>query len=256
MSAPKPNSTNVWSTWIENGKNIAQILALGIAAVWSYYTFVKPELFRPDDYRPHLHLQTSVESLRTLPDQTIVTLKIHVSNKSKRFLRSLGAHYELRGFSHLPHIQTLDVEEIASELNDNPTTLKRWNLFGRTMTHQISIGRILPEQWWFAPGETYSNQIVTVVPCNVNVIQMNLSSRYDHANSDLFHVKWTGKDGVFWYETEVEVDGRFTTHLPNTVDEHRELEKEHGLQWTASTTEIDIPHEFPNRECQVRNSTQ
>lgn len=224
--------------------------------MWTYFTFVEPELFRPDDYRPHLHLQTSIESLRTLPDRTIVTLGIHVSNKSNRFLRSLGTHYELLGFSHLPNIQLLDVEDIAKELNDNPTTLKRWNLLGRKITHQISIGRILPEKWWFAPGETYSNQIVTAVPCDVDVIQMNLSSRYDHSDSDLFHVNWTGKDGVFWYETEVTVDGRLVTHRPEKVDAHRELEKEHGLQWTVSTMEIDIPHEFSNSKCQVGTLTQ
>ena len=202
MSTHKINSTNVWSAWIENGKNITQILALGIAAIWSYYTFVEPELFRPDDYRPHLRLETKLESMRTLPDRTIVTLGIHVSNESKRFLRSLATHYELLGFSHSSNIQTINVGSIANALNSDLKTLKRWNLYDRTIIHRISIGRILPDRWQFAPGETYSNQIVAVVPCDANVLQMRLSSHYDHSNSELFRAEWTKKKGTLWYNTE------------------------------------------------------
>ena len=249
MNTPKANSANVLNTWLENGKNIAQILALGVAAVWSYYTFVKPELFRPDDYRPHLHLEANLESMRSLHDRTIVTLGIHVSNKSKRFLRSLATHYELLGYRHLPNNQTLDIGDIANELNNNSTTLKRWNLIDRTRTHRISVGRILPEQWWFAPSESYSSQIVTVVPCDTSVVQMNLSSRYNHSASDIFRVEWTGKDGTLWYRTEVKVDGKFVPHLPETEDDHRELEEDYGLQWTASSMEIDIPHKFSSGKC-------
>lgn len=256
MSIPMPKSTNVWSTWIENGKNIAQILALIVAAIWSYYTFVRPELFRPDDYRPHLHLETRLESMRTLPDRTIVTLIIQVSNKSRRFLHSLATHYELLGLRHVPGARALDIETIARELNDNPTTLRRWDILHRDRIHRISIGRVIPEQWWFAPGETYSIQIVAAVPCDTNLIQMNLSSRYDHSPSNLFHVEWTEEGGSLWYKTEVKVDGKFIPHLPDTVDEHRELEKKHGLQWTVSTTEIDLPHEFVNGKCQSRSLTQ
>ena len=168
LNTGKKNPTDAWSVWIENAKNVAQILALFVAALWSYYTFVKPELFRPDDYRPHLSLETKLESLRVLPDRTVVTLGIHVANKSKRFLRNLASHYELLGFNYLPSIQKLDSRKIADELNKNPTTFRRWNLFTRARTQRISTGRILPEQWWFAPEETYRNQIVVVVPCDVN----------------------------------------------------------------------------------------
>ena len=48
----------------------------------------------------------------------------------------------------------------------------------------------------------------------------------------------------------IKVDGKFVPHRPDAVDDHRELEDDHGLQWTVSTMEIDVPHEFSNSKCQ------
>ena len=80
---------------------------------------------------------------------------------------------------------------------------------------------------------------------------MNLSFRYDHANSELFRVIWTEKNGILWYKTEVKVDEKYVPHRPDTLDEHKEVEEVHGLQWTVSTTEFDIPRELRMGKCSM-----
>ena len=251
----KPPNT-AWSFWVENAKNMAQIAALFVAGIWSYYTLVKPELFRPDDYRPHLNLETRVESLRVLPDRNVVTLGINATNRSKRFIRNLGAHYELLGFTHSPVLQDIDPKVIANALNKDPRALIRWNRFKRTPPQRVSIGRILPDKWWFAPGEDYTKRLVVMVPSNVDVLQMNLSFRYDHANSEVFRVKWSENDGNLWYRTEVKLNGQYVPHRPSDDDKHKQIGNDHGLQWTVSTTEIDIPRASKANECHAASSTK
>ena len=219
MNAQPTNSHSKWSIYIENIKNIAQIIALFVAGFWAYTTYVQPELYRPDDYRPHLFAESKIESIRVLSDRAIVSLSMHVSNQSKRFIRNLGAHYQIIGQRNQSNIEKIDLNDISEKLNKYKDSLEHWDLLPRQKTETISAGRIMPDSWWFAPGERYKNQIVISVPCNVDVVQMIMSVLY-HQGDEETPIKWKEKDGYLWFDKDAEEDSR---------------------QWSMAVSEIDIP---------------
>ena len=223
-----------WSIWIENIKNIVQIIALIVAGWWTYTTYVLPELYRPDDYRPDLFAESKTESIRVLSDRAVVSLSMHVSNQSKRFIHNLGAHYQINGLRNQSNNGKIKLDAISEELNKNKNSLRHWDILPRQKTETISVGRIMPDDWWFAPGERYKSQIVIPVPCNVDVIQMNMSVLYHYGDEKTFEIEW--KEG------ETEKEGEEFLWFTVRDKENKEVNlNNHGLQWTMAVNEIDIP---------------
>ena len=238
---------------IDTIKDIAQIVALVLGGAWtvywSYQTFVKPESLRPDDYQPHITLTATIEAVEQLSTQTIVSLDINIVNNSRRFLRNVGSIYTARGFQS-DEKGTRDLPELldqlvttARDMNRNPQDLLSWHLARRSGGRTISVGRILPDNWWFAPAEEYGFQTLISVPCEIHILRVTMDAIYyvfHHGDEEVFRVDWQARADTIWYEIKVrDASGHFVAYDYGDAA-HEEMRKKHGLQWSVAAREILI----------------
>ena len=230
-----------WSNLFNNVKNIAQALALVGAGVWAVVTFLLPEDLRPDDYRPFLDVRSTVQSVRILPNHTLLTLKTNIVNPSKRFLRVLGGHYDLIGFEQSTILSSLNIDNLVGQLNEEPRRLLHSHSTSRRSTGSISVGRIIPDSWFLAPDEEYTTQYVIPVPRHIDVVQANAIVFYNYADSEAFKLKWIkNRSGQVWYKRQVKEDNQWVDFEPKTNHEHREMEDELDVYWSRVTAEIEV----------------
>lgn len=199
------NRRDKCSIYIEKSKNIVQIVAFLAAGIWGYLTFVSPESFRPNDYKPHLFVEIKTESIRALKDRAFVTISFHVTNQSKRFIRNVASYYDIIGQADGP-VGKIDLESVVRKLDED-------NELGFSVIHRRNAevlrgGQIVPPQWWFAPGEKHIKQIVVSVPYSVphkvDLISVIASITYhEEDEKEEFDVKWyLNEDGLPEYEVE------------------------------------------------------
>ena len=80
---------------METAKNIAQIVAILVAGVWAFSTYVWPEIYRSDQYEPHLFLIAKRDSLHVTEQGVVVSFTILAHNRSNRLLRTVASQYKV-----------------------------------------------------------------------------------------------------------------------------------------------------------------
>lgn len=191
-------TNRIWPSYVDAVYKIALSVGLIVGAAWAYITHVHPEVLRPDDYYPHLSVDVSVESMRILKGRAVARLHVEVTNPSKRFVRNIATHYDISGLDQELTAEELDILGIAAKLNNDRNTLERWHSFPVKPTKSISVGRIVPDQWWFAPGEHYETSIVVSVPCQIDTIQAGFSFLYTLRDDDRRKATWRSVKERLW----------------------------------------------------------
>ena len=238
-------------------KNGAYISALIFAGYWGYTTFVYPEQYRPEDYQAHLSVEQRVESIRILSDRAIIAINIRIFNHSKRFLRNLAAYYQVFGQIDECGRSELDWQAIINELNEQRHTVAHWDVFPRQRSEVVSVGRLVPDNWWFAPGEEYNYQFVFSAPRDVAAVEILISLDYFHHSEDIFRGTWKkmSENKNLLFDIEVKKDGNYEALVTasgddnETAQEHKRLAAEHGLRFSTAMSEVDIPWQHGQDRC-------
>ena len=256
-----------WTDSIENTKNVAQILALIIAAWWSYNTLVKPELFRPDDYAPHLLVEADIDMSHVFSTYVILNITMRIANDSKDFIHNLGAMYEAMGYrSQSPATssklslssETDSIRVFVQHLNQRRELLTPWHFLRRHRAQLISTGRILPDDYWFAPGEEFTYQISTYVPCEIDILHLTLSVIAHSADTDALRLQWRESNGRMSWIIRIIEGGQPVDFDPDNNPLHKKIALDWGLIIAATKREIALPivRRSPNRVCIVKQNEQ
>lgn len=256
MKTQPKSPKNTKSNCLEKVKNIVQIVTIILATMWGYATFVHPEIFRPNDHKPHLNLEARMELIETFPDRAIVNLSMYISNDSKRFIHILGAGFTVGGLKfQLDKIDFkrnyVDLKEKVKILNSiNPSEkpiYKHWTFGRRNYLGVISGGNIVPDNYWFAPREKYSRTITMTVPCEVDTLEANLYILNHHGDKRKFSRKWLPvQNQTLWPQLQVKAEEKF---VPINEKQHRKLLVKNGVRLSLTSTEISIPRRQEPNTC-------
>ena len=252
----------MWMKYIEAIKNIANVFAVIIAGYWGYSTYVSPELYRPNEYLPHLAITTNVESVAILTDRATVSVNIHITNPSKRYLRNVAAQYQAFGKMETDRITDIDLNAVSSQLNSERHLVRHWDVFERSQSRLISVGRIIPDFWWLAPGEDYYHRVVFSVPCDVSVIGFNVSLTYHVGEQNMFRADWQEKtiqngERYLWFDKEIKAGETFVSfeskvgESSDVGDSNKDDVSKYGLQESTAMSEIDIPWQPSQDGCKA-----
>ena len=146
----------------------------------------------------------------------------------------------------------MDWKTITSTLDEYKFLIRHWDIFSRKRAEIVSVGRIVPDFWWFAPGEEYRNRVTFSVPRSTTVIEINTHAKYYHGNEDTFQVNWStlkGKDELEHLSAAIKVkdSGEWVEFAYNPNDDtplsqaHKELAIEYGLSYSVKMSEVDVP---------------
>ena len=195
---------------LERLKDGLQIVALVIAGIatgtWTYLTYVKPEFLRPDDYMPDVLVQPTFDLIQVLPDMAHVSLNMRVVNQSEMLIQNLGAWYQVRGMrtgnEQVDSKSLLD--DAVSQLNDgNGQKLIDRHRVPREPAGTVAVGRILPNKWWFSPGDEQTTQVVLTIPCSMNLLEVIVRVYYYASEEDIFGIKWENRMGELWADPTI-----------------------------------------------------
>jgi hypothetical protein len=144
--------------------NAKVFTALGVSAglLWSVTSFWYQNEYAPVRLGPTLNITTELKELgKQDPVRNIRTFlgTITVKNAGTSSVQSVASLYSLVGIKE-PRIDLDDEAFFAQARNKNPVS--RYSREDRVEV--IQFGRLLPDAWYFAPGEDYSTSVAFEVP--------------------------------------------------------------------------------------------
>lgn len=247
---------------LERLKDGLQIVALVIAGIatgtWTYLTYVKPELLRPDDYIPDVLVQPTFDLIQALPDMAHVSLNMRVVNQSEILIRNLGAWYQVRGMrTGIEQVGSNSLlDDAVSQLNDgNGQELIDRHRVPRESVGTVAVGRILPNIWWFSPGDEQTTQVVLTIPCSMNLLEVTVRVFYFASDEDIFGIEWKNRDGVLWADPTIKEEKDNEVQFRKfdyKSDDDEKLRKRHKLATVKASHEFVIPIVQDQARCQEK----
>lgn len=225
---------------METAKNIAQIVAILVAGVWAFSTYVWPEIYRSDQYEPHLFLIAKRDSLHVTEQGVVVSFTILAHNRSNRLLRTVASQYKVSAAIYSTQLSKPSMK-VVDALNSEPNALHRWDRWPLQAIDVASLGRFIPKQWVFAPGENYETQVSVIVPCGTEVSTIDLHLLYHHGPADLLTTSWHyDEEKVSIKIGKIQMLGQLVKYEAKNPA-HKAIAQENGLKWSISKTQIGIP---------------
>ena len=133
-------------------------------------------------------------------------------------------------------------KNFAEKLNEDKIYDEGWYWgYERCMKNVISMGRVVPDIWWFTPKEKYAKRIVVSVPSDANLLHVTIDSIYYAADEGKFRIEWRiTEGGLLSHKIDFREKPCCWVRYDEGNKEHKELGDNHGLSWTKSVSEIYI----------------
>lgn len=249
-----------WTTITKNVRNLAHVIALGVAGFWAYTTFVYPEVYRPEEYQNYLTLSSDVLSIDFVEEMAFVRLNLTATNSSKSLLRNIAAHYEISGVQiadkNGPQ-QSIDMHAVAKKLNEENISLSggRAKSFSSSpVTKTLDVGLLMLPREWFVSGEAFERNILVEVPRDIDAIAVNISVVHQNDKPHSFRPIWNvSGDGHLWFKLEVKEDDESDIWQPYKINKslHRELAEDRGLLHKYHMAELIVPWPKCSESCEL-----
>lgn len=187
--------------WFREQKDViktsTEILAVLVAAIWVYQTFIYNEWIKPNLQPPHVVLESSAEVVGKKDDFYILQLKTTLTNSSKVKVNLLSYWVDIHTYSIASaKDKKIFTTNVISDLNSDKPILR--NIYARdyiqsTKPELAQIQQLFSGDWWLEPGEDISAERTVYLSDKNDVAQINYYAR-TAKNKDKLCIKWGVND--------------------------------------------------------------
>ena len=237
----------------ETIKTTTEILAVLVAAVWVYETFIYSEWIKPALQPPHVVLKSSAEVIGKKGNFHIVKIESSLKNTSKIKVDILSYWMDVYAYSIVP---TNDKQAFTSNLiaELNAEKITRQNVYARdyAQSSDSEIIQIFNDDWWLEAEEDISAVRTVFISDKYDVAQIYLHARTTK-NKHHICLQWGVNDangekrGEVKPLTYLKTGGKEKCRKEDGYDkfdaknsEHLALRNKYGLSTTESKIELPL----------------